>query len=239
MNLKDQVNMVVAVISCMAILSGCASGLYVSPEKTKYYGTKVIIYQEDDPESEISLQMPAILASEVPFRVISFTEATNLVGKDSWDSDDLAGHDVGLVIMVKDISFHRDVVKKPPMIQLIVGDNPPSWDWVYLSTIHASFTAYDVKGGNRAAEGYFPPETFRDYASKYGVGGCGDFESWVMSPEAIFWSEQYIANYVGKHTEHSTNEPTNTDTYYKLADRNATKKLVTYIAKKIPTSDKP
>ena len=180
---------------------GCASGLYVSPEKTKYYGKKVIIYQEDDPTSDISLQMPLILAREVPFNVISFTQTSSLLGKDNWDSDDLSKIDVGLVIMVKDISFHRDMIRKQPMIQITIGNNPPSWDWVFLSTIFANFTAYDVKTGNKVAEGRFTSESFREYSDKYGFGGMS-----VMSPEATFWSEQYIMRYVGKHTEYSPYE---------------------------------
>lgn len=227
---KEAFRKIAAIISCLALSSSCASGLYLSPEKTKYYGKKVIIYQEDAPTSVISLQMPSIMASEVPFRVISFTEATNLVGKDNWDSNDLSKQDVGLVIMVKDVSFHRDMIRKQPIAQITIGNNPPSWDWVFLSTIFASFTAYDVKIGNKVAEGRFPPESFEDYIAKFGFGGMS-----VMSPEATFWSEQYITTYVGKHTEYSPYEPTVTNSSYKMADRNAIKKLVFYIAKKIPS----
>jgi hypothetical protein len=49
----------------------------------------------------------------------------------------------------------------------------------------------------------------------------------------------YIQQYVGNHTECSPYEPTGTETYYQLADRKAMKKLVSYIAKKVPAGDKP
>jgi hypothetical protein len=49
----------------------------------------------------------------------------------------------------------------------------------------------------------------------------------------------YLQRYVGKHTESSPYEPSGINAYYNLADRNAIKKLVSFIAKNVPTSDKP
>jgi hypothetical protein len=238
------------IFSCLLFLLlcsivACASGLYISPDQTKYSGKKVIIYHEDDPTSDISLQLPVILASEVPFNVISYSQACSQVGKENWDSDDLAKIDVGLVIMVKDISFHRDMIRKQPMVQITIGNNPPSWDWEFLSAASANFKVYEVQTGNLLVEGHFPPKTFSEYSQfAYGSSSCPkspstSFDSWAMSPAATPWSMAYIQQYVGNHTECSPYEPTGTETYYQLADRKAMKKLVSYIAKKVPAGDKP
>jgi len=232
----------VLTIASIIVSYGCASGLYLSPDQTKYSGKKVVIYHEDDPTSDISVQLPVILASEVPFQVISYNQACSQVGKENWDSDDLLKIDVGLVMVVKDISFHRDMIRKPPMVQVTIGDNPPSWDWEFLSAASANFKVYEVQTGNLLVEGHFPPRTFSDYSQFAWSSSCpkssSSFDSWAMSPGAAPWSLAYIQQYVGRHTESSPYEPTGNTAYYQMADRDAIKKLVSYMAKKVPTSEK-
>jgi len=218
--------------------------LYIAPEKTTFFGKKILIYDEENPQSDTSLELSHVLAKEINYKVLSYNDLETITSKNTLSFKDLLDSDIGIVIKLKNISFfHRDVIKKQPNVQVSICKSPPLWKWVFLSSIASTFEAYNVNTGNIMLQGRFPPETFRQYVAKYGIGrytSCPkapkfDFRTWAMSEDAAFWSEQYIRRYIGEHSILEHDKPKLTDPYFKLADKNAIKKLVSYIAKNIPS----
>ncbi len=237
-------NLWVILFCLLATILSCASGLYIAPEKTKFFAKKILIYDEENPLSDTSLELSHILAKEINYEVLSYNDLETIAGKNTLSFNDLLDSDIGIVIKLQNISFfHRDVIKKQPFVQVRIGKSPPLWEWIFLSSITSTFEAYDVNTGNILLKGTFPPETFRQNVGKYGIGrqtSCPkgskfDFKTWAMSKNAIFFSEQYIRLYIGKHSILEHYKPKFTNSYFKLADKNAIKKLVSYIAKNIPT----
>lgn len=224
---------------------GCASGLYIAPQKTRFFAKKILIYDEDNALSDTSTLLSNILAKEIKYEVLGYKDIGRIIRKSNWDSKDLSYLNVAIIIKLRNISFLRDVVKKQPFIQIRVGKSPPLWQWVFLSAINADFEVYDTNTGNILLRGTFPPSTFRQYSAKYGIGrksSCPkkprfNFKSWAMSKDAIFFSQQYIVLYVGEHSEFEYYKPKITDSFFKAADLDAIKKLVSYIAKSIPTEE--
>lgn len=235
-------NLWVILFCFSALLLSCASGLYVSPGKTRFFAKKIIIYDKENPLSDTSFELSHILAKEIDYEVLSYKDIETIARKKSFSSNDLVDLDIAIVIKLQNISFsHRDVIKKQPSVQIRVGKSPPLWEWIFLSSISSAFVAYDLTSGNILLKGTFPPETFRQYVAKYGIGrktSCPkeskfNFKKWTMSKDAIFFSKQYIRLYVGEHSILEHSKPKFTESYFKTADNDAIKKLVTYIAKNI------
>jgi len=224
------------------LMGSCASGLYIPPETSRVSSKRILIYEGITPLSARSIELSKILAKEIKYEVLSYQDLKDITGKIKLDSNQLESLNIGLVIIAQNISFFRRIVKEQPFVQIRIQKSSPVWKWVFLSTIKATFQAYEVTTENMLLRGFFPPETFREFCAKYGIGRKStcpktpkfNFESWARSKDAAGFSKQYITLYVGKHTEYETHKPKMTEPYFKASDKEAMKKLVSYIAKNIP-----